>query len=262
VSIPEEVRQLDAVFFQDVVANPADDTPLLIYADWLSDQPDLASQTRGEYLRLVTLAGRTRDQHEKRDLAWQAREMWWAHVESWLGPLYDLVDHFIYERGRLCLEISQYFSLGSSPEAIAQMPAWDWVTDIVIRKGNLDVLMHLGQTVRPPQLVSVDIGRNTLEEGELEYLLEAGFWPHIHELGMSQNRLGDAGASELSCWSGLAGIRKLDLELCGIGPHGAESLVGSPYLSGIERLTLSVGYLDAESCRRLRERFRKRVRLE
>jgi len=36
-------------FFRDILANPEDDTPRLIYADWLDDQGD---EARAEFIRL------------------------------------------------------------------------------------------------------------------------------------------------------------------------------------------------------------------
>jgi uncharacterized protein (TIGR02996 family) len=39
----------DDAFLQDILANPEDDTPRSIYADWLDEQGD----PRGEFLRLA-----------------------------------------------------------------------------------------------------------------------------------------------------------------------------------------------------------------
>src|SRR5262245_26878967 len=107
MNVREDMRQLDAAFLRDVVEHPRDDTALLIYADWLMDQPDAASQTRGEYLRLGWLLERCADRKERRDLHWQMQALWWNNVEGWLGPLYAVVDHLIYVRGRLCIDVSQ-----------------------------------------------------------------------------------------------------------------------------------------------------------
>src|SRR5262249_8163694 len=46
-SIPSEVR----MFFRDIKEHPDDDTPRLIFADWLQEHGDAAAAARGEFLR-------------------------------------------------------------------------------------------------------------------------------------------------------------------------------------------------------------------
>lgn len=251
----EESRQLDAVFLRDVVGDPHDDATLLIYADWLMDQPDEPSRTRGEYLRLMWLMERSANRRERRDLHWRAQTLWWTNVESWLGPLYDAVDHFLYERGRLCVEVSEATFMRFSPAELAPCPAWDWVTDVVVRKGGLDLLLHLGESPRPPLLHAVDIGRKALEEGELEYLLAAGFWKGVPELSLRGNAIAASDAVALARWPGLLGVRRLDLDDCPIGPEGGLALSQSAYLDGLEQLTLNLAYLDGYSRAELRIKF-------
>jgi uncharacterized protein (TIGR02996 family) len=259
MSAREEQQEMERAFLADVVQHPRDDSALLIYADWLMDQPDLAAQTRGEYLRLTWLMERAADGAERKDLHWRTQALWWNHVESWLGPLYDAVDHFIYVRGRLCVEVSEEGFCRLSPDELADCPAWDWVTDLTVRKGGLGLLLHLGEAPRPPLLASVDVGRGSLEYGELEYLLGAGFWKGVAELDLRKNGIAPSDAAALAHWPGLAGVRRLDLEGCWIGEDGALSLSRSPYLDAIERLILTVWSLDGDSRLLLQERFGDRL---
>jgi uncharacterized protein (TIGR02996 family) len=262
VATNEESRQLDAVFLRDVVGHPKDDATLLIYADWLMDQPDEPSRTRGEYLRLCWLQERAPSRRERHDLHWKAQALWWTNVESWLGPLYDAVDHFLYERGRLCVEVSEWAFTRLPPAALAACPAWDWVTDVVVRKGGLDLLLHLGESPRPPLLHAVDFGRGTLDAGELEYLLEQGFWKAVPELTLRRNRLAGSDVTALAYWPGVTGVKRLDLEDCDVGEEGGLSLARSPFLAGVEMLSLSTSYLMGSETRfLLTERFGKRLRM-
>jgi uncharacterized protein (TIGR02996 family) len=255
----EESRQLDAIFLRDVVGNPKDDTTLLIYADWLMDQPDEPSRTRGEYLRLTWLMERTAGRRERRDLHWRAQTLWWTNVESWLGPLYDAVDHFLYERGRLCVEVSEATFLRLSLAELAACPAWDWVTDVGVRKGGLDLLLHLGESPRPPLLQSVDFGPTSLEEGELVYLLEQGFWKGVAELDLNRNRIGPSDVTALAYWPGVVGVKRLNLQECDIGDEGGLSLARSPYLSEVERLMINAVYVDHDTLYLLMQRFGERL---
>jgi hypothetical protein len=223
------------------------------------DQPDVAAQTRGEYLRLTWLLERTDDRRQRRDLHWWTQQLWWSHVEKWLGLLYGVVDHFIYERGRLCVEITQEAFCRLRPVDLANVPAWDWVTDIIVRKGGLDLLLHLGRSPRPPLLAAVDVGRGSLEEGEIEYLLEEGFWPDVPELNLHKNSLGDGGATALAYWPGLEGVSRLDLRACGVGAEGLLSLARSPYLDRMERMFLTLPTRLTESARLLNDRLGVRL---
>src|SRR5205814_1925495 len=46
---------LESAFLHEIAACPGDETPVQVYADWLTDQADEASVTRGEYLRLESI---------------------------------------------------------------------------------------------------------------------------------------------------------------------------------------------------------------
>src|SRR4051812_8327901 len=99
---------LEPEFLREIAHDPDDETAVLVYADWLSEQPDPARASRGEFLRLESILKRGKPGAAARsDLEWQARQLWWDHVEEWLGPLYHAVDHFRYERGLLTVETSE-----------------------------------------------------------------------------------------------------------------------------------------------------------
>lgn len=76
----------DAAFLQAILANPADDVPRLIYADWLEERGD----PRGEYLRLeVALAARAADSPEAQgcrqrliQLRSQVESLWLACLDQ------------------------------------------------------------------------------------------------------------------------------------------------------------------------------------
>ena len=92
---PELIALLDAI--KD---NPDDDTPRLIYADWLDDQGDV----RGEFIRTqAALAGLAEDDPRHGELSAVCEALWEEHGERLLGPLAELlpVDHYepVWRRG-------------------------------------------------------------------------------------------------------------------------------------------------------------------
>jgi uncharacterized protein (TIGR02996 family) len=265
--------QYERALLGEVVENPRDELTLSVYADWLLDQPDRATQTRGEYIKLELAQGKTADPVERKDLHWQAYDLWWNHGENWLGPLYDAVDHFLYERGRLCIEISEETFMDRPAEEIEDAPAWELVTDIVFRSCGLELLRFLRRLPRPPMLTELDIPAGAIDGGEVGELLASGLWDDLESLRLDGLWMGDEGASALADWPGLASLRRLYLDGGSIGPHGATLLARSPWLERIEVLSLrrnsiSRDYQDRDDRRAmaspadlLRKRFGRRVKL-
>jgi uncharacterized protein (TIGR02996 family) len=236
-----DADDLEAAFLREIAHNPHDETAVLVYADWLSEQDDLASVSRGEFLRLESILKRGKPGAARSDLEWQARQLWWDHVEEWLGPLYHAVDHFRYERGLLSVETSEQTLMGIDLDELASAPAWDWVRHLGVRKGGLETLALLSEIPPPAFLMSVGIGRKTIEDvaEDLPLLLGTSILHGLKELDLSENAIGDAGCAQLSAWAPAGSLRKLTLRSAQIGCAGVFHLTESPHLGGLEELDLS-----------------------
>ncbi|HUR54517.1 MAG TPA: TIGR02996 domain-containing protein [Gemmataceae bacterium] len=71
-------------------AEPDDDTPRLVLADWLQEQSDPADVARGEWLRCLVDANRLIPEDPRRpELVQRARELWEEHRVAWVVPLYQ-----------------------------------------------------------------------------------------------------------------------------------------------------------------------------
>ena len=85
-------------FLADIKANPDDDTPRLILADWLTDHDD----PRGEFIRLqCRLARMETHDAEYKDLFIRSAELRVYHEADWLGAIFPLIDHPTFHRGLL-----------------------------------------------------------------------------------------------------------------------------------------------------------------
>ena len=95
MSISPEVR----MFFRDIKEHPDDDTPRLIFADWLQEHGNAAAAARGEFLRLQVLRHRlTPDDPSYELLKRREGELFTEHCWTWLGPLADVAT-WTFERG-------------------------------------------------------------------------------------------------------------------------------------------------------------------
>ncbi len=116
---------------RDIKANPDDDTPRFILADWLEEHGDAVRAARGEFLRLQCLAQRT--PNAERETALLRR-----FEREWLGPLAPLARSWSWQRGLLHLEIYADSLLDDSTDLI-QTEAFGWVDGVSFRQLNARV---------------------------------------------------------------------------------------------------------------------------
>lgn len=126
-------------FLAAIYANPADDTPRLVYADWLLERND----PRGE---LITLQFRRRDgQSSPAELA-REQALLKRHGRAWLGALAPVISfgkgysRSTFERGFLSVA-DIILSVGKKLEPLWTNPAWatverlegSWPTELLER---------------------------------------------------------------------------------------------------------------------------------
>src|SRR5262245_39324456 len=86
----------DEACLQAILANPDDDLPRLVYADFLDERGD----PRGEFIRMqCELAGLPPDDGGQRKLEAPERERLRAHRGEWSGDLADYAERWRFARG-------------------------------------------------------------------------------------------------------------------------------------------------------------------
>jgi uncharacterized protein (TIGR02996 family) len=215
-------------FIQEILANPDDDTPRLIFADWLEERGD----PRGEFIRVqCDIAQRTKHtlragamygqsphgamaesfvRHPRELVRYQALlsreiQLLLAHCKTWTGFLGQEATGVIFDRGFVT-------GLSTTADAFArEAPNWYRVTSI----------HHL--CIKSP-------GDNLAE------LLSSRFLLHIHTLDLKYSRqIEDADLELLARSPNVSNLRRLELgRSLHIGDPGAGALVASPYLTKLE----------------------------
>jgi uncharacterized protein (TIGR02996 family) len=129
----------DDAFLADIIANPDDDAPRLVYADWLEDhgQPDRAAFVRVQ----CQLARLPHDDERREDLEAKERELLRRHRREWLRPLRGLVSKCEFRRG--------FVEQGTATAAAFARRAED-----IYRGTPLRYLMLGGRTRRADQLAA------------------------------------------------------------------------------------------------------------
>ena len=79
-------------------AEPDDDTPRLVLADWLQEQSAPADVARGEWLRNLVEANRLIPEDPRRpELLRRAKELWQQNCRAGAAPLYQVGYEFPYD---------------------------------------------------------------------------------------------------------------------------------------------------------------------
>src|SRR5215203_4619487 len=89
-------------FFRAIEANPDDDTPRLVYADWLDEHAATdADRARAEFIRVQCELARDPLPDRQTELAARERELLTAHGRAWVGRWHAEFSRLGYWRGFL-----------------------------------------------------------------------------------------------------------------------------------------------------------------
>jgi uncharacterized protein (TIGR02996 family) len=195
----------DKAFLQAVCEAPEDDTPRLVYADWLTDhgQPE-----RAEFIRVQVELTRT----PKYDARWvelrvRERTLWKAHGQTWRKEVHAWAAQKVTFRRGFAAEVectaTEFLRDGAG--LFRRTPLEE------ARLGNASAVVD--KLVESPLLVR--LSRLTLK----------------NPLPVAQIQL-------LAKSPAVANLRSLSFNLPSVGPQAAEALAGSPHLTRLHELTL------------------------
>jgi uncharacterized protein (TIGR02996 family) len=266
VPIDPKVRS----FFHAIKENPDDDTPRLIFADWLQERGNTADAARGEYLRLSVLRHRLAPDDPTYDLLKRREaELFSEHCWTWLGPLVDAARSWRFERGMI--QISAQLQSLMTPEIMAWMrtEAGLWIDALYIRE--YEGITRWGQepSTAVAQLASSPVlaHLNRLELSENPSLLVFFFraaldtfaLPFLTELLLCHNSLSTRELLILARYRRFPRLALLDLQHNRLDDAAARLLTDSPHLKNVAEIRLGHNRFTAEGIARLRQAFGDRV---
>lgn len=194
-----------AEFMPAIHADPDDDVPRLIYADWLEDRGD----PRGEFIRVqCELADRRTPYFRREELEQRERELLARHEAEWAAPLRGWVNHWKFRRG--------------FPDEIL-LTEWAFLT-------HADTLYRL---------VPATALRLQFAGPHLRRVLDCPSLRIVRRLDLSDHYLGAAGVKALAEAPHLPALRELDLGATGVSGAATEILAQSPNLSRVIWLRLA-----------------------
>jgi uncharacterized protein (TIGR02996 family) len=224
--VPEEDH-----FLEQVCANPADDGPRLIYADWLDERDD----RRGEFIRVqIALARLSTDDPRRPDLIDREAALLARHHARWSEPLRGLAGSSEFRRGFVESAIVEAGTFLRRADDLFRLAPIEHVQ-------FLDVGSHLERLAASPflaQLSGISINAQHIGERLARALAESPHLDGLRSLNLTRNRIADRGASRLVLSRRWPGLTELDLSDNGIGDDGARALAMSKNVAGVETLEL------------------------
>jgi uncharacterized protein (TIGR02996 family) len=196
-------------FREAIAETPEDDTPRLVYADWLEDhrQPERAAFIRAQ----CQLAKSAADDARRPELRKREQELLGRQGTAWRN-------------------------------ALPKLPGVTW--DRTFRRGFVEgalvegagtFLAQAGRLFRAAPLRSLELRKVRGVKG-----LAASPWlRRLRRLCIRNCHVGPAGAAALARSPHLAGLTVLVLSGTDVGAEGAEALVGSPHLTRLSALDLA-----------------------
>jgi uncharacterized protein (TIGR02996 family) len=255
--IRPEVR----IFFRDIKEHPDDDTPRLIFADWLQEHGDAATAARGEFLRLQVLRHRlSQDDPNYHVLKRREGELFTQYRWTWLGPLADQARRWDFEGGMIQITAQAEKMLVPGVAAWARTEAGWWIDALILIDVTSAHINHLTDSPLLDHLNVLYLNGNDLQHG-LSRLFRSHRLAFITRLGLALNRLTAIHIACLVQSLSLPRLVYLDLQVNQLNDFAIRILAGAPSLQKLATLRLEHNRFTAEGIALLREAFGDRVHL-
>jgi uncharacterized protein (TIGR02996 family) len=250
-----------AAFLEAIAARPDDDTPRLVYADWLEERGD----PRGAFVRVQCALERlSADDPRRPALEDQADDLLAAHEEEWAAQLRGAARDWRFRRGfvewvdadaeTFLVSNGAWFAAFplrgvrlrlQSPKlvpAVAACPHLERLKSLALRGGFLRD-RELRELLASPylgRLADLGLVGHGIETLGVRALTEFQLLPRLRSLDLSDNHaVGDQAVRALAGASGAAGLHTLNLARTNLTPRGVSDLFGSPFLQGLRELDVS-----------------------
>jgi uncharacterized protein (TIGR02996 family) len=285
-------EEMEAAFLRAVLEAPDDDTPRLIYADWLQENGD---PERGEFIQVQCQLARPDLEEPRRlllgeragELLAKNRQAWLAALPGFLGRMQPefrrgfvesvttTVKPFVRHAEKLfaAAPVRAAHFLPARPGRREHAGLFSQVTslagcDSLVRLACLELpdygldaelLGHLVSTPYPRNVRVLNLHGNNLGYQGMRRLADATFLTSLTELDLSETGLGPAAVRILAETPWLVQLTVLDLSYNRFDTAAAQALASSPHLAGLRRLDVPGCDIGPAGRKALQGRFGPRL---
>jgi uncharacterized protein (TIGR02996 family) len=249
-----------------IIAHPDEDTPRLVFADWLQeyDDPD-----RGEFIRLELELARMgsasgEDEPQRQRLMNRRVELLNQHRLEWLRPFMAHTREPCFERGfvtSLCVSAQSFLHHADNWFAITPLRRVkiDYCSELENDESRYSAQMiSLLDSPHLAKLEAIDLEECNLSPAHIERLSVCEAFPLLRTLKLAFNMIGNEGANSIAGMPQLSRLESLDL--MGNGISDARAIAQSPYLGGLKELRMARNPIRKKSWTMLELRFGKALR--
>jgi uncharacterized protein (TIGR02996 family) len=222
-------------FIAAIQAEPDDDLPRLIYADWLDEHGD----PHGPFVRAqVALARLPADDPRRAEWAELEKALLAEHESAWVGDLNEEMFGWYFHRGFVEVKLDMARFLDYENKWL-DLPMVAGVHLYAPRLMDLKKVEALGHHPRTQRVRSLDLGFEWLRDEGAKMLAASPYFNHLAALELNTNGIGDKGAKALAESENLPALQYLGLANNMITDVGAFSLAKAPQRAGLRRVDLS-----------------------
>jgi uncharacterized protein (TIGR02996 family) len=230
---------IEDAFLADIAEHPEDDTPRLVYADWLDDHDQ---SDRAAFIRLqCEQAHMAPDDPRRPEWEEKARQLWEAHQEEWLRRFYAFRRGFVEE---VCDSVPGYLSRADywarlAPVQRVELHQYAGISP----KPDLDPKDEVPALAACPWLSRwVELKMNSIrcEPAGFAKLMSSSHLARLERLQLNTMReqVRDAGLAALTEAPHSTTLRRLWLQYVGATDASADAFARSLYLARLTHLTL------------------------
>lgn len=194
----------EASLLAAIAANPTDDAPRLVYADFLLEH---GSQW-GEYIQLACKAGQlVRHSPEWLELSTRLDKLEKKYAKDWLAPIRPFIRSWEFDRGLLSLLQCDAQLFAEAGEAIALRSPRAAINLVGLKKSNTSLAAApLGAFQR------VNLDSQRVDAAMMTALAASASIAGVEEWNLSENQFGDAGLEAIANSPNFAACTFLDLK--------------------------------------------------
>jgi uncharacterized protein (TIGR02996 family) len=245
-------------FMAAILAAPEEDTPRLVFADWLDENGDEEDKSRAALIRAQCRAETLPEgSRERRDLEREARAILKGYGERWAKPLKDtrLVKGWTFRRGFLdgvTMSATMFAHAAEKVFAAAPTVRSAYFADASNELGRLARCEHLAR------LAEVDVNRMCScgfcpIQNDLRALFNSKHIRNLTRLCVADDRMDAEGMKRLAKSAALARLASLDVSYNPLGVGGIAELGRAKHLKRLQSLNLSNTELGDAGLKRLAE---------